>query len=104
MNKRFELGNRYGDKNYLEQISDNKYILVFDESAEASSNYRVGLADEHQWEDHEYYFVDPSGGPFISVGASLFGGDEVTRIYLDDKKIVIETKNIDEESNTDINL
>ena len=62
--KRVELPNRYGDKNYLEEVSTNKYKLILKED----NHVRFGFMEEGH-----YTFVDPSGGPFMSVGHQVEG-------------------------------
>lgn len=60
--KTIELKSRYGDIHILEKIEDKKYKFL------PSDNYmRCGLTDDK----NKYHFVDPSGGPFISVGSIL---------------------------------
>lgn len=61
--KKIELLNRYGDKNYLEEVSPNKYKLVLDPN---SGSFRYGFVEK----DH-YTFVDPSGGPFMRIGQEI---------------------------------
>ena len=57
-----ELKSRYGDIHILEKIEDKKYKFL------PSDDYmRVGLTNDKR----KYHFVDPSGGPFISVGSIL---------------------------------
>lgn len=86
--KKIELGNRYGDRNYLEQVDENMYILRLDPQ---SADYcRVGLKEGTEWEDKEYSFVDPSGGPFIHVGSYEIDGKPVKYIYEKEGNIVIE--------------
>ena len=63
--KKIKLPNRYGDKNYLEEVEPNKYKLVLDSN---SGNLRFGFIEENY---HEY--VDPSGGPFMKVGQEIPG-------------------------------
>ena len=63
--KKIKLPNRYGDKNYLEEVEPNKYKLVLDSN---SGNLRFGFIEENH---HEY--VDPSGGPFMEVGQEIPG-------------------------------
>lgn len=59
---KIELKSRYGDIHILEKIEDKKYKFL------PSDNYmRCGLTDDK----NKYHFVDPSGGPFISVGSIL---------------------------------
>lgn len=63
--KKIKLPNRYGDKNYLEEVEPNKYKLVLDSN---SGNLRFGFIEENQ-----YDYVDPSGGPFMKVGQEIPG-------------------------------
>lgn len=57
-----KLKSRYGDTHKLEKIEEKKYKFL------PSDEYmRVGLTEDR----NKYYFVDPSGGPFISVGSIL---------------------------------
>lgn len=59
---KIELKSRYGDTHILEKIEDKKYKFL------PSDNYmRCGLTEDK----NKYHFVDPSGGPFISVGSIL---------------------------------
>lgn len=87
--KIIELGNRYGAKNYLELIGDDTYVLRFSDPQEGNW-CRVGLAEGHSWEDHEYYFVDPSGGPFLSIGNKITEDKVITRIYLEENNYCIK--------------
>lgn len=67
--KKIKLPNRYGDKNYLEEVEPNKYKLVLDSNSE---NLRFGFIEENQ-----YDYVDPSGGPFMKVGQEIPGVEGV---------------------------
>ena len=83
-----ELYNRYGDKNYLDQVDEHIYILRL---AQKSVDYcRVGLREGTVWEDKEYDFVDPSGGPFIQVDSYKIDGKPVKYIYEQNNNIIIE--------------
>ena len=83
-----ELYNRYGDKNYLDQVDEHIYILRLDPKSE---NYcRVGLREGTVWEDKEYDFVDPAGGPFIQVDSYKIDGKPVKYIYEQNDNIIIE--------------
>ena len=42
------------------------------------------------WEDKEYDFVDPSGGPFIQVDSYKIDGKPVKYIYEQNNNIIIE--------------
>ena len=63
--KKIKLPNRYGDKNYLEEVEPNKYKLVLDSN---SGNLRFGFIEENHYE-----YVDPSGGPFMKVSQEIPG-------------------------------
>ena len=63
--KKIKLPNRYGDRNYLEEVEPNKYKLVLDSN---SGNLRFGFIEENHYE-----YVDPSGGPFMRVGQEIPG-------------------------------
>lgn len=77
--KEIKLSNRYGDKNKLVQESDKIWRLEL-----ATNYYRVGIIEG---KDNEFSFVDPSGGPFISVGGNI------KRIFDEDNIIKIEFYN-----------
>lgn len=83
-----ELYNRYVDKNYLDQVDEHSYIIRFDPRSECYC--RFGLREGHEWEDNEYDFVDPAGGPFIQVDSYEINGKLVKRIYKQNNNIVIE--------------
>ena len=83
-----ELYNRYGDKNYLDQVDEHIYILRLDPKSE--DYCRFGLREGHEWEDKEYDFVDPAGGPFIKVDSYEIDGKLVKYIYEQDNNIIIE--------------
>ena len=59
---KIELKSRYGDIHILEKIEDKKYKFL-----PSNNHMRCGLTEDR----NKYYFVDPSGGPFISVGSIL---------------------------------
>lgn len=67
--KKIKLPNRYGDKNYLEEVGPNKYKLVLDPN---NGNLRFGFIEKNH---HEY--VDPSGGPFMEVGQEIPGVESI---------------------------
>ena len=79
MKKEIELTNRYRNKNKLVEVSENKWQLVFDDPKELEW-CRSGLREGYDWKDNEYCFVDPSGGPYISIGDMIDEGLEVERI------------------------
>lgn len=92
-----ELSNRYRAKNYLEEVAENKYALRFGDDKEGDW-CRVGLAAGTSWEDNEFTFVDPSGGPFMSVGGLIKDGLTIKRIYAEDNTYYIETE-VEEDKN-----
>lgn len=65
--KKIKLPNRYGDRNYLEEVEPNKYKLVLDSN---SGNLRFG---SRSIEGNHYEYIDPSGGPFMRVGQEIPG-------------------------------
>lgn len=79
----YKLSNRYGDKNYLVLVKDDDYKIVL------QHNYglRVGYN-----EDNSICFVDPSGGPMLSVGDKLPELGTITRIYTDLEGILLTIK------------
>ena len=63
--KLIKLSNRYKDKNYLRQIGDKEYKY------EGNLEYlRIGYSTDDKY---KIEFIDPSGGPFLSVGSEIFG-------------------------------
>lgn len=83
-----ELYNRYGDKNYLEQVDEHTYILHLD--PKCADYCRFGLREGWEWEDKEYNFVDPTGGPFIQVDSYEIDGKLVKYIYEKEGEIILE--------------
>lgn len=70
--------NRYGDIYHFEKLSENTYTIVGD-----LKYWRYGGREGQQQMDmSDIGFVDPSGGPFISIG-DLIEGRRVTRIRVD---------------------
>lgn len=74
--------NRYGDEYHFEKLSENTYTIV------GELNYwRFGGREGQQkMDDTDLGFVDPSGGPFISIGYPI-EGRMVKRISFTDKLI-----------------
>ncbi len=67
--------NRYGDEYTFNKVSDNIYTIVGD-----LKYWRYGGREgQEQMDFSDLGFVDPSGGPFISVG-SIIDGRKVTKI------------------------
>ena len=70
--------NRYGDIYHFEKLSENTYTIVGD-----LKYWRYGCREGQQQMDmNDIGFVDPSGGPFISIG-DVIEGRRVTRIRVD---------------------
>ena len=60
------LSNRYGVSNYLRKVKERTYKY------EGEEDYiRVGYGNGENKKKIE--FIDPSGGPFLSVGSEVFG-------------------------------
>ena len=67
--------NRYGDEYYFEKKSDTFYAIKGE-----LKYWRFGGKEGQQGIDlSDLGFVDPSGGPFISIG-HIIEGRKVTRI------------------------
>lgn len=71
--------NRYGDEYWFEKESDNTYAIKGD-----LDHWRFGGKEGIEGVDmKDLGFIDPSGGPFISIGYEV-EGRKVKRIYIDD--------------------
>lgn len=68
------LDNRYDDKVILKHINGNKYELVL------SSLYCSVIGNTEK-----PHAVDPSGGPFVSIGFKATENLRVSNIYSDEK-------------------
>lgn len=84
------LNNRYRDNNKLVQSikDESKFFLVFSGEDEASYCRVLYPEGVHDYNTKEYYAVDPSGGPFISIGTIFKVGEFyfiVTRITTEDR-------------------
>jgi hypothetical protein len=81
--KLIKLSNRYKDKNYLRQIGDKEYKY------EGDSDYlRIGYSTDDKY---KIEFIDPSGGPFLSVGSEVFGIEgKITEINKEDKTFILK--------------
>jgi hypothetical protein len=80
--------NRYGDIYHFEKLSENTYTIVGD-----LKYWRYGGREGQQKMDmNDIGFVDPSGGPFISIG-DVIEGRRVVRIRVDSgEKILFEVE------------
>jgi hypothetical protein len=77
--------NRYGDEYWFEQTSDNVYTIKGD-----LKYWRYGGKEgQDTLDDSDLGFVDPSGGPFISVGYQI-NGRTVKRISAHGDEIFFE--------------
>lgn len=64
MKPEIQLHSRGNIDNRLVQVEGNKYRL------ETSFNYRTGYKD---YPEGEITFIDPAGGPFMTVGSVIEG-------------------------------
>lgn len=67
--------NRYGDGYVFERIGDNQYAI----KGELKFWRFGGREGQREMDLTDLGFVDPSGGPFISVGSKI-EGREIVRI------------------------
>lgn len=74
MKQEIKLNSRYNENNRLVRINDEelKYLLVTE-----LDTYRAGLIDGTE---EQYSFIDPPGGPFITIGTEI-DGHKVKAIY-----------------------
>jgi len=76
--------NRYGDEYSFQKLSENTYTIVGD-----LKYWRYGGRDGQQQMDmSDIGYVDPSGGPFISLG-SFIDGRRVVRIRVENGEQVL---------------
>lgn len=99
MQDSYIFNSRYGDNTvYLIKIADNTFRL--NPGNQNDDFMRLGLREGYTWEDKEYEFIDPFGGPFLSIGTKLDSDTEIESISLkeiDEKPMyIIKTKNINE--------
>lgn len=66
------LRNRYGYDIHLESLTDSKWLLKIDEKANYTRIGGKNLPDNIE-------YVDPEGGPFLSVGGTA-GDRTITKI------------------------
>lgn len=72
------LNNRYGYDVHLEHIDINTYKLIIDNNC---NYFSIGGAVSVDRYTTNYEFIDPEGGPFISIGTDIGGGNVIERIY-----------------------
>lgn len=80
--------NRYGVEYHFEPVNENTYTIVgnFDQY------WRFGGREgQESVNRNDLGFVDPSGGPFISIGTKI-EGREITRIYYEDGQLRFTVK------------
>lgn len=77
--------NRYGDEYEFIKVSDDTYTIT------GNLNYwrYGGLEGQQQMDFNNLGFVDPSGGPFISIGYKI-EGRTVKRIRAEGDTIYFE--------------
>jgi hypothetical protein len=79
--------NRYGDEYTFEKIGENTYTIKG-----GLDHWRFGGKEGQQGiDDSDLGFVDPSGGPFISMGY-MIEGRAVKRISLAGDEILFEVE------------
>ena len=80
-----QLPNRYGDKNYLEEIEPNLFKVIL----ESPDYIRAGFE-----KDNSIAFIDPAGGPMISVGEEYITGKIIKNIFSNKKNffLIMEDK------------
>jgi hypothetical protein len=80
--------NRYGEEYEFEKIDENTYTIVGD-----LKYWRYGGREGQEKMDfNDLGFVDPSGGPFISVGYTI-EGRKVNRIRAVGEQLFFEVEN-----------
>jgi hypothetical protein len=84
--------NRYGDEYDFVVVDDNTLTIVGD-----LNYWRFGGKEgQHELDMSDLGMVDPSGGPYISVG-SIIEGRQVKRISVDNEKILFRMGDKDED-------
>lgn len=80
MKKRIDLYNRYYKNVYLEEIDDNEYQLHGPD--ETFQYMRVGFNNDIKGKPDytDINFIDPDGGPFLSVGSKIDNDNVITSI------------------------
>lgn len=80
--------NRYGDEYRFEKVNENTYTIV----GELKYWRYGGKEGQNGIDDNDLGFVDPSGGPFISIGYKI-EGRTVNRIRAEGDQIYFEVDN-----------
>jgi hypothetical protein len=79
--------NRYGDEYTFEKVNENTYTIKGD-----LKYWRFGGKEgQEKFDDTDLGFVDPSGGPFISIGYKI-EGRPVKRIRADAESVSFEVE------------
>ena len=79
--------NRYGDEYKFDRLDNNTYTITGE-----LKYWRFGGKEGQERVDfNDLGFVDPSGGPFVSIGY-MIEGRKVTRIRADDETIFFEVE------------
>lgn len=79
--------NRYGNEYHFEKVDDNTYTIEGD-----LEYWRYGGKEGGREVDaNDLGFVDPSGGPFISIGYEI-EGKKVKRIFVKENKLHFEVE------------
>lgn len=79
--------NRYGDEYSFEKVAENTYKIVGD-----LKWWRCGGKEGQSGiDEQDLGFVDPSGGPFITVGGKI-DGQEIVRIRAEGESFYFDVK------------
>lgn len=87
MKKIFNLYNRYNEKVFLEQITGNKFKLVYPKD----SLLRVIYSEDNK----TIMAVDPSGGPFLCINYIVEDNLKVSKIEQQNSDFIIILKTYD---------
>jgi hypothetical protein len=79
--------NRYGNEYMFEKVDENTYTIV----GELSYWRYGGREGQNEMDFNDLGFVDPSGGPFISVGY-VIEGRKVNRIRAVGEQLFFEVE------------
>jgi hypothetical protein len=79
--------NRYGNEYNFEKVSENVYTIV----GELSYWRYGGREGQPEMDFNDLGFVDPSGGPFISLGYAI-EGRKITRIRAEGENIYFDVE------------
>ncbi len=83
--------NRYGNEYHYQKVDENTYTIV----GELSYWRYGGREGQVQLDLSDLGFVDPSGGPFISLGHNI-DGRRVSRIRAEGEQLFFEVENVQE--------